>query len=63
VRGGEVETLEGDYGNERVVVLEFPSMEDARKFWNSADYAEVKALRKDAAVLDAWLVPGYEAGG
>ena len=46
VRGGAAETLEGDWQPGRVVVLEFDSVERARKWWASAEYAPAKALRQ-----------------
>jgi uncharacterized protein (DUF1330 family) len=58
VRGGEVEVLDGSHDGRRLVVLEFPSIEDVRKFWNSPEYAEAKKLREGAATMDAWAVPG-----
>ncbi len=58
VRGGEVEVLEGSDDGRRLVVLEFPSKDQAKTWWNSPEYAEVKALRNGAATLDAILVEG-----
>ncbi len=58
VRGSEIEVLEGSDDGRRLVVLEFPSKEQALTWWNSPEYAEVKALRKDAGSLDAILVEG-----
>ncbi|PCI35429.1 MAG: D-fructose-6-phosphate amidotransferase [Flavobacteriaceae bacterium] len=46
VRGGEAETLEGDWQTKRIVVLEFPSVARAKEWWNSDAYAEPKALRQ-----------------
>ncbi len=48
-RGGAIESLEGDWLPERIVVLEFPSLERARQWWESAEYREAKALRMRAA--------------
>src|SRR5450631_3965906 len=48
VRGGQTIPLEGDWKPERIVVLEFPSVEDANKWWNSEIYAEAKAIRQRA---------------
>jgi uncharacterized protein (DUF1330 family) len=45
-RGGQVEVLEGDWRPNRLVILEFPSVERARAWWNSAEYAEARALRQ-----------------
>ena len=38
VRGGAVEVLEGDWQPERVVVLKFPSVEQATAFYDSPEY-------------------------
>ena len=45
VRGGAVEALEGDWQPKRVVITEFPSLEQARRWYNSEEYREPKALR------------------
>ncbi len=58
VRGGEVELLEGRKDERRIALFEFPSMEAIHAFWNSPDYGHVKELRRDAAVLEIWAVPG-----
>ncbi|HEV2802882.1 MAG TPA: DUF1330 domain-containing protein [Pyrinomonadaceae bacterium] len=49
VRGGEVETLEGDWSPKRLVIAEFPSVERAKAWWSSQEYAEAKALRQATA--------------
>lgn len=58
VRGGTVETLEGDWSPPRVVILEFPSVTRARAWWNSVEYAEAKALRQSVARTRMILVEG-----
>jgi len=58
VRGGAVETLEGDWQPQRVVVLEFPSLEQARRWYNSEDYRDPKALRFKTARTRLILVEG-----
>ena len=45
-RGGNVEVLEGAWRPERLVLIEFPSVERARAWWNSQEYAEARALRQ-----------------
>ncbi len=59
VRGGAMETLEGD-GTlpSLMVVLEFPSMEQARAWYNDADYAPLITLRQGGSDLDFVLVDG-----
>ncbi len=45
VRGGVAETLEGDWEPHRIVILEFPSMEALRRFYEAHDFADLKAQR------------------
>src|SRR3712207_2298351 len=61
VRGGEVLPVEGDPGLKRVVILEFPSLEAARRFWNSPEYQPVKRLREQSATCHIALVEGVPA--
>lgn len=49
VRGGPVEALEGGWNPKRIVVLEFPSMDAVRKWYRSAEYAPLIALRQKAS--------------
>ena len=58
IRGGKVEVLEGQPEGRSMVVMEFPSMDAIRAFWNSSEYAPVKALRQGVATLNVWAVPG-----
>ena len=59
VRGGAIEPVEGDVAWKRVVVLEFPTYEAARRFYHSKEYAPLIALRAGAAKSDVILVDGY----
>lgn len=52
------EVLEGDSGVLGVVLFEFASMEEARRWYNSAAYQKVKKLREGAADFDLILVDG-----
>lgn len=58
VRGGKVETLEGGWAPKRFVALEFPSMEQAQKWYRSPEYAPLTALRKKASRGKLILVEG-----
>jgi uncharacterized protein (DUF1330 family) len=58
VRGGEVAVLEGDWQPSRLVVLEFPDLEAARRWYASADYQQAKKLRDGAANLNMVAVEG-----
>ncbi len=58
VRGGACETLEGTWHPKRVVVLEFPSVEQARRWWASEEYRDAKALRQRTATTQMIVVEG-----
>lgn len=58
VRGGDTEKLEGDRRPGRIVVLEFPSVDRARAWWNSESYRPAKELRQASARTEMILVDG-----
>ena len=58
VRGGVATLLEGAQPPARVVVLEFPSVERARAWWDSPEYAEARVLRQASATTEMVLVDG-----
>ena len=58
VRGGKHEVLEGDWRPTRLVVLEFPSVDAATRWYTSPEYADVKPIRLEHAVSDIVLVDG-----
>jgi uncharacterized protein (DUF1330 family) len=57
-RGGASEVLEGDWDIERVVVLEFPSVEKAREWYRSPEYQELAAIRHGTSHAKGVLVEG-----
>ena len=58
VRGGAIETKEGGWQPKRFVELEFASMDQARKWYHSPEYAPALALRTRAARSKVLLVEG-----
>lgn len=58
VRGGRSEILEGSGDPERIVVLEFPTVEKAKEWWSSKEYAPAKAIRQKAATTKMIVVQG-----
>jgi uncharacterized protein (DUF1330 family) len=60
VRGGELAVLEGDWEPSRLVVLEFPDLAAARRWYESEVYDEAKKLRAGAARLQMVAVQGVE---
>jgi uncharacterized protein (DUF1330 family) len=58
VRGGELAVLEGDWQPSRLVVLEFPDLDTAKRWYESETYQEAKKLRDGAANLRMVAVEG-----
>jgi uncharacterized protein (DUF1330 family) len=58
VRGGNAECLEGTWLPRRIVVLEFPSVEKAKAWYDSIEYARPKAMRQASAISNLILVEG-----
>ena len=49
VRGGPISHLEGDWKPQRLVIIEFPSMDALQEWYHSAEYAPMRALRQSAS--------------
>ena len=58
-RGGEMVTLEGPEETLRVVLVEFPTLDSAKNFYNSPDYKAVKKLRQGAGSAKLVAIDGY----
>lgn len=58
VRGAQAETLEGGWQPERIVVLEFPTVERAREWWDSEIYNEAKLIRQRSATTKMIVIEG-----
>lgn len=58
VRGAPAELLEGKRDPDRIVLLEFESVERAKAWWNSEEYRGPKALRRETAEARILLVGG-----
>ena len=57
-RGGPNETLEGDWHANRLVILEFPSMQQAKAWLDSPEYAPARAMRHQYARSNMVVVDG-----
>jgi uncharacterized protein (DUF1330 family) len=60
VRGGEMTVLEGDWQPKRLVALEFEDLEAVRRWYDSPEYREARALREGAAELRMVAVEGHK---
>jgi uncharacterized protein (DUF1330 family) len=56
-RGGKVEALMGN-AMSRNVLIEFPSMEEARAMFNSPEYTEALVYRRKSSTGEIFLVEG-----
>jgi uncharacterized protein (DUF1330 family) len=61
VRGGPVDVREGGWSPSRLVVLEFPSAERARAWWDSPEYSAAKAIRQSCADTQLVITEGPTA--
>jgi len=57
-RGGETVQLEGDWVPRRVVVVEFPTLDAAKTFFDSPEYRAARDVRKGAANMNLVAVAG-----
>lgn len=58
VRGGTHTVLEGDWNPTRLVVLEFPSSDAARSFYDSPEYRGLKSMRQSCSRANLVIVEG-----
>ncbi|HEX4943520.1 MAG TPA: DUF1330 domain-containing protein [Usitatibacteraceae bacterium] len=60
VRGGAAEVLEGDWPKLRRVIIEFPSVEAARAWWDSPEYEKPKSMRRANSTGRLILLEGFD---
>jgi len=58
VRGGPFEVVEGSYQPVLPVMIEFPSMDHARRWYNSEEYRDLKQLRLAATISNGVFLTG-----
>lgn len=58
VRGGRMDVVEGDWQPAFPVILEFPSLQHAHRWYDSDEYRELKALRHSAVRCNAVFIEG-----
>lgn len=56
IRGGNVESLEGEPVEGRFLIVEFPTVEAARAWYFSPEYSEARKLRTQASISRVFLV-------
>ena len=60
VRGGKTEVLEGEWQPNRIVILEFPSIDQAKEWLNCEHYREPRKLRHKTAKTNMIVVEGLD---
>jgi len=62
VRGGAVTSLAGGWNPERIIIVEFPSPEEVRRWLSSPECQELAPLREASTLSRAILLEGYGEG-
>ena len=57
-RGGRTEVLEGEWRPNRVVIIEFDSVERAKEWWASEEYRAARDLRQRTSTGSLIVVEG-----
>jgi uncharacterized protein (DUF1330 family) len=60
VRGGKITPLSGDWKPERMIVIEFATIEQLQKCFQSKEYLELAPLREQSTASRSIIVEGYE---
>ena len=58
VRGGKTHTMEGGWAPKRFVLVEFPTVEQAKAWWDSPEYRAARDLRWATAVSQLIIAEG-----
>lgn len=59
VRGGKITPLTGNWQPERMIVIEFDSIDPVKECFSSPEYLELAPLREQASTSRALIVEGY----
>ena len=59
VRGGNIIADDTTWNPQRIVILEFPSVDNMKAFASSEDYKPIAALRHKAADTESFSVEGF----
>ncbi|HZS83428.1 MAG TPA: DUF1330 domain-containing protein [Stellaceae bacterium] len=62
VRGGAIESLEGGWSPQHIVIVAFPTLEQARAWYESSDYAEALRVRRQGALRRRLVLVDGEPG-
>jgi uncharacterized protein (DUF1330 family) len=54
--GTQIGALEGNWTPNRIVLIEFGDAEQATTWWDSAEYAEARAIHREATISNIILI-------
>lgn len=57
-RGGTITPVVGDWNPERIILIEFPSADQVKQWWNSPEYKAIMSLRENSTTARAIIVEG-----
>jgi uncharacterized protein (DUF1330 family) len=60
VRGGEYETIEGEWQSQRFVILAFDTVAQFKRWYNSSEYSAIRDLRLKASRARAVVMQGVQ---
>lgn len=60
-RGGAIRVLEGDWQPDRLVIIEFTSVQAAQAWFDSEDYRQARSVRARAGVWRMVVVDGVSS--
>ena len=60
-RTSNIEVIQGDWVPKRFVILEFDSLESAKGYVDSAEYAALDAFRRRATRANIVILEGYDS--
>lgn len=58
VRGGKVVPMFGNWNPERVILIEFETMEQLRNCFNSPEYLKIAPFRESSTITESIIVNG-----
>jgi uncharacterized protein (DUF1330 family) len=59
-RGGKITPVFGSWKPERIIIIEFPSAGDVRRWLNSSEYKKITVLRESSTITKAIMVEGCD---
>jgi uncharacterized protein (DUF1330 family) len=62
-RGGQITVVSGDWNPDRLIIVEFDSMDKFQAWWNSPEYRKISRLREQGAKTNAIVVEGIPPEG